>query len=234
MQAGVRGTKISPTLLLKKMAGAVTFIGHRFHGITYNGTKQTEQRKGTKVTSYGNAHTVAIQSGGTVSANGIHRAARIMLFICFTALGAQLAFRLPFSPVPVTLQTLFVVLAGITLGARDGFYAIAAYLALGAAGVPLFAGFTAGPLVFLGPTGGYLVAFPAAALLSGRLVECLGRSRPALFAASLAGCALILSFGTLHLSVVLDLGLSTALALGALPFVAGEGIKAAVAAVVAR
>ncbi|MDD3642341.1 MAG: biotin transporter BioY, partial [Candidatus Krumholzibacteria bacterium] len=87
-------------------------------------------------------------------------AARIAAFVLFTAAGAQLAVRLPWTPVPVTMQTLFVVLAGISLGPRDGFAAMVSYLALGAAGVPVFAGLSFGPAALFGPTGGYLVMFP--------------------------------------------------------------------------
>jgi hypothetical protein len=76
-----------------------------------------------------------------------HRIARILLFAGFTAVGAQLAVRLPFTPVPLTLQTLFVVMAGLTLGPRDGFYAMASYLGMGLLGAPVFAGFTFGPFL---------------------------------------------------------------------------------------
>ena len=99
--------------------------------------------------------------------DAVNRVAKIMAFTLFTALGAQFAVWLPFTPVPVTMQTLFVVLAGIVLGPRDGFYAMLSYLALGISGAPVFAGLSFGPLVLFGPTGGYLLAFPAAAFLAG-------------------------------------------------------------------
>ena len=165
---------------------------------------------------------------------GTRRAARILSFVVFTFVGAQLAVRLPFTPVPVTMQTLFVILAGLTLGSRDALFAMTAYLALGASGVPLFAGFTFGPLVLLGPTGGYLLAFPAAAFLSGWLHEAWGESRPALFGAAFAGSAVILCMGTLHLTLLTGASFAGAASLGLLPFLAGELIKDGLAAATAR
>ncbi len=82
------------------------------------------------------------------------RAARIAAFAAFAALGAQVSARIPITPVPFTLQTLFVAMAGITLGARDGFFAMLVYIACGAAGAPIFAGFSSGLWAILGHTGG--------------------------------------------------------------------------------
>ncbi len=163
----------------------------------------------------------------------IQRITRILLFAGFTAVGAQLAVPLPFTPVPLTLQTLFVVMAGIMLGPRDGFYAMASYIGMGLLGAPIFAGFTFGPAVLFGPTGGYLVAFPAAALVAGLLARSLRGGRIGLFVSAISGSALILVSGTLYLSLVTRTPIAGAAIAGALPFVAGEAIKAAVAAGVA-
>lgn len=159
-----------------------------------------------------------------------NRIARIVLFAGFTAVGAQLAARLPFTPVPLTLQTLFVVMAGITLGPRDGFYAMVSYIGIGLLGAPIFAGFTFGPAVLFGPTGGYLIAFPAAALVAGSLSRRLGGGRIALFSSALAGSFLIVISGTLYLSMITQMPLASAALAGALPFAAGEIAKAAVVA----
>lgn len=158
------------------------------------------------------------------------RLTRIVLFVAFTAVGAQLAVRLPFTPVPVTLQTLFVVLAGLTLGPRDGFYAMASYVTIGALGAPVFAGFGFGPAVILGPTGGYLIAFPAAALAAGSIFKILS-GRAGAFAGAVLGSSLILVMGSLHLTLVVRIPLVTVFRLGAVPFAAGELVKAAVATV---
>jgi biotin transport system substrate-specific component len=168
------------------------------------------------------------------SAGALARAARISAFVCFTAVAAQLAAPLPFTPVPVTMQTLFVVLAGLTLGARDGFYALLAYLAIGFAGAPVFAGFSFGPAALLGPTAGYLVSFPAAALVSGYLFGRLGGSRVAAFFASLCGMALILASGASYLSFVLGLPFAQTASLAILPFIAGDLAKAGLAALLSK
>ncbi len=175
-----------------------------------------------------NSSQVAVISGGAAAAsNGaVKRVLRISAFIAFTSLGAQLAVRLPFTPVPVTMQTLFVVLAGIALGPRDGFYAIASYVALGIAGVPVFAEFSFGPAVLLGPTGGYLAAFPAAALLAGAVSSRKASCLPAVFVSALCGLALILAAGALHLSLITGARFSTVLSLGVAPFLPGEILKA--------
>jgi biotin transport system substrate-specific component len=167
-------------------------------------------------------------------AGALARAARILAFICFTAVAAQLAVPLPFTPVPVTMQTLFVVLAGLTLGARDGFYALLAYLAVGLSGAPVFAGFGFGPAALFGPTGGYLVSFPAAALVSGYLSEKLGGSRVAAFFASLCGMALILASGAAYLSLVAGLPFGQTASLAILPFIAGDLVKAGLAALLSK
>lgn len=161
---------------------------------------------------------------------GPARAARLAAFVCLTAASAQLAVRLPFTPVPVTMQTLFVVLAGVTLGARDGFYAMLAYVAIGFAGAPVFAEFGGGPHVLLGPTGGYIVAFPAAALVAGYVSSGLGGGRVAALAASLCGMALVLLGGASYLALISGLSFTRAAPLAILPFVAGEFVKACVAA----
>jgi biotin transport system substrate-specific component len=163
----------------------------------------------------------------------LHRVGKILAFALFTTVGAQLAVPLPFTPVPITMQTLFVVLAGVTLGPRDGFYAMLSYLALGFSGAPVFSGFSFGPGVLLGPTGGYLVAFPAAALLSGYVVGRLGIGRVRVFIASACGMALILFAGAAYLKLISGASLDRIAAMAVLPFVAGEVVKALVAAGIA-
>ncbi|MBN2184017.1 MAG: biotin transporter BioY [Candidatus Krumholzibacteriota bacterium] len=166
------------------------------------------------------------------STDVLRRARRIAAFVIFTAVGAQLAVRLPYTPVPVTMQTLFVVLAGIVLGPRDGFYAMISYLVAGLAGAPVFAHFSFGPAVIAGPTGGYLLAFPAAALVAGLIFRSLGRGSLAVLTAALSGTALILVAGTLYLSVFTGLSLSRAVFLGITPFLAGACVKSLGAVVI--
>lgn len=176
-----------------------------------------------------NAETIEVGRAG----EALGRASRIFAIVAFMAAGAQIAVRLPWTPVPVTLQTLFVVLAGVVLGPRDGFLAMLAYLGAGLAGAPVFAGFSFGAWALLGPTGGYLAAFPAAALLAGAIAGRGRSNRLAVGIAALGGSALILLAGSFYLALLAGLSLPEALALGAAPFVAGELVKAAAAALVA-
>lgn len=99
--------------------------------------------------------------------------------------------------VPITLQTFAVLLSGAVLGAKRGFLAVLLYLAVGAAGLPVFSGGAAGLAVFAGPTAGYLVAFPLAAALCGFIVERLPRDKvatsiPLIFVAGLFSSAVLI------------------------------------------
>lgn len=115
-----------------------------------------------------------------------------------TAVGAQI--EIPHHPVPFTLQTLFVLLAGGLLGPRNGFLSMSAYLVAGLVGLPVFSQFGSGVAKFMGPTGGYLLAFPVAAFVVGTLTarrQEIWWTAIALF----AGLLVIFTLGTLHLGV---------------------------------
>lgn len=160
-------------------------------------------------------------------------AARNVVLVVFasllTAAAAQAEIRLPWTPVPITGQTFAVLLSGVVLGARRAFLAQMLYLLEGACGLPVFAGGAAGLLKFAGPTGGYLVGFPFAALVTGLLAErAWDRRPPTMFAAMLLGSTVIFAIGLAHLSrfVPADRLLATGLA----PFVVGDVVKSALAA----
>ncbi len=155
------------------------------------------------------------------------------MFGAATAAGAYIIIPLP--PVPVTMQTLFLSLAGILLGARLAAMSQLVYILIGAMGLPVFAGGKAGLGILIGPTGGYLVGFIAGAYLIGKLVE----FRPAagtmqVVLAMAAGTLVIYLFGVAQLSVVAQLSLPKAIAAGALPFLPGDAFKIALAAFVWR
>ena len=105
------------------------------------------------------------------SGNLVRNILLIIGFSLFIALCARLSFYLPFSPVPVTMQTLAVLLTGAALGSRRGALAMLLYLAEGVAGLPFFAGGSAGLGILLGFTGGYLISYPIAAFVTGLLCE---------------------------------------------------------------
>ena len=153
----------------------------------------------------------------------------VVLASLLTAGAAQLEFHLPWTPVTLTGQTFAVLLAGAVLGPRRAFMAQALYLAEGACGLPFFSGGAGGVVHLLGPSGGYLAAFPFAALVTGLLAGRAWDRRPlTMFAAMLAGDAVIIAMGLAQLSRFVPAG--GLLAAGLVPFVAGDLLKAALAA----
>jgi biotin transport system substrate-specific component len=150
------------------------------------------------------------------------------------ALGLVPPIPLGFLPVPVTAQTLGVMLAGLLAGPRRGAIAMGVFVMLVAAGLPLLAGGRGGLGVILGPTGGFVLAWPAAALVTGLLARRLDTdSVPALFACAVAGgLAVVYAGGIPWLALVGGMPLDKA-ATGVLAFVPGDLIKAAAAAVAA-
>jgi len=160
------------------------------------------------------------------------RALGILVAVAALALASQFALPLPGTPVPLTLQPLIVVLAGLVLGPIDGAMAMVIYLGLGAAGLPVFQPIGApGIARLLGPTGGYLLAYPVAAAVAGWL----GAGRASFVTRTLAAMAgiLVLYVGGIVQLAVLSGSLATAALIGALPFVAADAVKALVAAGIA-
>jgi biotin transport system substrate-specific component len=144
------------------------------------------------------------------------------------AVSAQVAVWLPFSPVPVTGQTLAVLMIGSLLGARRGGLSVLAYVAEGAMGLPVFAGGAGGVMWLIGPTGGYLAGFIAAAVLVGYLAERgLDRKVWTTVIAMLAGNICIYAFGVLWLTI---LAVGNKFKIGVYPFIAGDVVKTIVAA----
>lgn len=163
---------------------------------------------------------------------GVLRTAAVLFVATLTAAAAQISVPLPFTAVPFTFQPMVVLLGGLALGAKLGLASQAVYLAAGIAGLPVFAASATlppGPLRLIGPTGGYLVAYPIAALLVGYLAE-RGFDRRYLTSvvAMLAGLMVVYTFGAIWLSV--SLGFAGALAAGVYPFIAADVVKLAAAA----
>lgn len=175
-------------------------------------------------------------AGGTapaasfVASPALRWAVGIAGFATLTALGARISVPLPGTPVPFTFQVVAVLLAGYLLGPAGGAASQAAYLAAGVAGLPVFAG-GGGPAYLLGPTGGYLLAYPVAAAVvglaatrrTGLLVHALG---------VIAGVAVIHAGGAVWLAVVA--GHEAALAAGVAPFVLVDAVKAALVLALGR
>lgn len=161
------------------------------------------------------------------------RVLAVSAFALATAFGAHVA--VPLTPVPVTLQTLFVILAGAMLGPRLGAASQIAYLGLGIAGLPVFAG-GFGLAYLAGPTGGYLLAFPATAFVAGVVAQRItGRGLAgalALFVGLFLASLITLGGGTAWLAITTG-DAATAMAVGFLPFLAGDILKVGLATLLA-
>jgi biotin transport system substrate-specific component len=150
----------------------------------------------------------------------------IVGFSLLTGFAAQLEIRLPSTPVPITAQTFAVLLSGALVGSRRGFLSQMAYLAEGAAGLPVFAGGAFSFAHLMGPTGGYLWSYPLAAALMGWLVERGAARRTLLLAPALvASDLLIFAFGVLWVHGFFGTTFRNALLLGFYPFLVGDLVK---------
>jgi biotin transport system substrate-specific component len=158
------------------------------------------------------------------------------LFAALIAAGTFISIPLPFTPVPVVLQNLFSLLAGLVLGPVLGGAAVGLYLLAGIAGAPVFAGATGGIARLLGPTGGFLAGYLLSALTGGLIC---GRPRRGvrlplwrLILAVLAGLLVIYAPGLIRLRFALD-SWGKALAAGFIPFIAGDAVKGILAVLAA-
>jgi len=160
----------------------------------------------------------------------------VAFFAALTTVGAWISFPLPFSPVPIVLANLFVLLSGAILGKWLGPLSQIVYLLMGIAGIPVFANHTAGPSVIAGPTGGYLIGYVLASFVTGLLVEYIPRFIPrfsrtkaavsARLAFSLASGALVVYLtGVPWLARVAGMDIQTALIKGFYPYLPGDTVK---------
>ncbi len=160
----------------------------------------------------------------------VNSSVKVIFAIVLTAVGAKLYMHLPFTPVPVTWQTAGVLFAGLTLGSEMGFLSQMLYLGAGVAGLPVFS-VGGGVAYFFNPmgTGGYLLAFPIAAYVVGKISES-GKTRGHLrqFTACLAGIGVIYLIGSLWLGMYVHVGLLQAILLGSVPFLFWDIAKAVV------
>ena len=149
-----------------------------------------------------------------------------------TALGAYLT--IPLNPIPLTLQTLFVFLAGALIGGPQAAMSQIVYIVLGLIGLPVFAGGKAGLGTLLGPTGGYLFGFVISAFIMGFIVD-LKKNTEIIWMifAMVIGLVVIYSLGILQLSFVANMPIQKAILLGAAPFILGDIAKLFAAAIIA-
>lgn len=172
------------------------------------------------------------------SLNLLRDAFLIVGFSIFTGLCAHVSFPIPFSPVPITLQTLAILLTGAALGSKRGGLALLVYLAEGAAGLPVFAPVAGSPGAWMalfpftgGFTGGYLWSFPIVAFITGLLCERgLDRSLLTSALAMLPGTLINYLIGASWLGLTLHWGVSQSFMEGVVPFLPGDLFKLIVAA----
>lgn len=160
------------------------------------------------------------------------RIASVALLAALTAVCAQVVIPLPL--VPITLQTFAVILSGLLLGPGGGALSQLVYLCLGAAGLPVFAGFQGGVAALVGPHGGYLWGFVAAALVAGFIGSDSTAGLGRLIAAALVAALAVYAVGLPWLAAAAHLPLGAAFTAGMLPFLPGDAAKAVFAAYLAR
>jgi biotin transport system substrate-specific component len=154
----------------------------------------------------------------------------VTAFAGFVALTAQIRIPLPFTPVPITGQTLGVLLTGSVLGSKRGVLSMLLYLVWGAIGLHVYAGGSGGSVHLIGATGGYLLSYPVTAWLVGRLAERGWDRTPKLAICSmLIGSLVIYLMGVVWLAFFVG-GIGTAVVKGMLPFLPGDLIKVLLAA----
>jgi biotin transport system substrate-specific component len=182
---------------------------------------------------------VPIQLGAVEDLQELHRSLTGKIFLAvsataFVALSAHVSLPLTFTPVPLTLQTFAVILVGFTLGPALGCSAMLLYLAEGAMGLPVFSPHGPGGVAqLLGPSAGFLLSFPLAAVAAGGLVRAirLGRSHfPAALLAGATTSVLLFAVGASWMAHLLHLNPSAAWRLAVAPFLPGEILKISAAA----
>ena len=157
----------------------------------------------------------------------------VSLFAALTAVGAFIS--IPIYPVPLTLQTLFTLLAGMTLGSVMGALSQIIYVLLGVVGLPVFAGFKSGIGILFGPTGGFLFGFMISTYVIGKIIEeKKGENIFNYLLAGFLGIAIIYFMGVIQLSLVTGIGTKRALLIGVLPFLPGDILKIIAASFIAR
>ncbi|MDR3168009.1 MAG: biotin transporter BioY [Treponema sp.] len=158
------------------------------------------------------------------------------LFAALIAAGTFIAIPLPFSPVPIVLQNMFALLAGLILGPLRGGAAVGLYLIAGAIGAPVFAGASGGVVRMLGPTGGFLLGYLLSALTAGFILGNPGRNKTSspgrIILAVVAGLLIVYIPGVLWLKRSLDVSWIRALSAGFFPYLIGDAIKGLVAGII--
>ena len=153
----------------------------------------------------------------------------VAVFVILTSLGAFVRIPLPFTPVPITLQTFFVLLSGAFLGGNLGGVSQLCYMLLGISGLPIFTGAGSGLFYPFGPTGGYLLGFILASFFVGRFIKYGRDNLLSIFGILCLGDFVILCSGILWLKILIGYNVTKLLFIGFIPFIPGDLLKALVA-----
>ena len=154
------------------------------------------------------------------------------LLAALTAAGAYLS--IPIGPIPIILQNMFVLLSGLLLGSRWGFASVGVYILAGACGLPVFAGGLGGISRIVGPTGGYILGYLPGVFITGLIAEKTGQRMIYDVIAMICGTIIIYSCGFIWLKALTGMTLAKTLAVGMYPFLIGDALKIAAAAVIAK
>lgn len=146
------------------------------------------------------------------------------LFVALIAIGSIISFPIPISEIPFSLQILFVLLSSLVLGPVFGIIACTVYILLGVIGLPIFAGMKSGPIVLIGPTGGYLIGF----IVQAPIVGTLSKKIHPLIALSI-GLLTIYLIGVIQLSLVAKMSFLQAVIVGIIPFLPFDILKLIIA-----
>lgn len=185
----------------------------------------------------GISRSIASEIANSAAQRGLRTAGVVLAGSALVAVCSHISLALWFTPVPLTLQPFAVLLLGLILGPRLAAVTLAAYLLEGAAGLPVFApglAFGAGVAHLLGPTGGYLMSYPAAAALVAFLRRRLARGFTGAVLSAAAGDVMILLCGMAWLAAWTHGSLRSAFALAVLPFLPGDALKVVAAAAIAN
>ncbi|MFH1093321.1 MAG: biotin transporter BioY [Candidatus Omnitrophota bacterium] len=166
----------------------------------------------------------------------MRRGVGILAFLMLTIAGAFLYIPLPVTPVPITLQTFFVLLCAAFLSKKDGFLTQGTYVGMGALGLPFFSGASGGLLRLFGPTGGYLFGFAVCIYVVSALLDNFKNKKQLTFLRILfafaCGIAAIYLCGGLWLAFITKFSFTQVIAYGIMPFIAGDVLKVIFAAII--
>ncbi len=167
-----------------------------------------------------------------ISNKALIRVISVSAFVVLMTIGAFVRIPLAFTPVPITLQTFFVLLSGAILGTNLGVITQLSYIILGVSGLTIFSGGSNGLLYLFGPTGGYLIGFIFAALFLGKFIKHCQNNLFSIFILFCLADFMLLFCGVIWLKFILGYSLMRTMIIGFIPFIPGDLLKAMAAALI--